>query len=200
MIPLPYQSTLYGSIYWIACLIWLVPEWNGAALQSAEHKREAANVQDRGSMYALIGLLWVGLFLNFALPNFTPWATITWHRTAVFFIGIACILLGVALRWYAIWSLGRYFTRDVAVSSDQQVVQSGPYHFIRHPAYSGTLLAMVGFGLGMTNWVSLAVIVIFNLIGHLYRVRVEERALSQTIGRPYVEYMKHTKRFVPFVF
>jgi len=110
------------------------------------------------------------------------------------------ILLGLALRWYAIWKLGRYFTRDVAVSSDQPVVQSGPYRFIRHPAYSGTLLTMVGIGLAMTNWASLIAIIVCTLIGHLYRVSVEEQALSKTIGQPYIEYMRHTKRFIPFVF
>ena len=50
------------------------------------------------------------------------------------------MMLGVVLRWFAIWKLGRYFTRDVAVSSDQEVVQSGPYRFIRHPAYSWNIL------------------------------------------------------------
>lgn len=55
------------------------------------------------------------------------------------------------MRLYAIRTLGRYFTRDVAVSAGQQVVQSGLYHLIRHPAYSGTFLTMLEVGLAMTN-------------------------------------------------
>ena len=115
-------------------------------------------------------------------------------------IGLLLILLGVALRWYSIWTLGRYFTRDVAVSAGQQIVQHGPYRAIRHPAYSGTFLTMLGVGLAVTNWASLLVLLTCVLAGHLYRVQVEERALIQAIGQPYIAYMQRTRRFIPFVF
>ena len=151
-------------------------------------------------MGILIGLQWVGLALNFLLAWLFQAAAISWHRTALFATGVTLILLGVALRWYAIWMLGHYFTRDVAVSADQQVVQTGPYRYIRHPAYSGTFLTMLGVGLAMTNWASLVALLMFVLIGHMYRVSVEEKALSRTIGQPYVEYMHGTKRFIPLLF
>jgi protein-S-isoprenylcysteine O-methyltransferase Ste14 len=80
------------------------------------------------------------------------------------------------------------------------VVQNGPYKFIRHPAYSGTLLTMLGIGLAMTNWASLVAILVCIFPSFFYRVLVEERALRTSLGQPYVEYMRHTKRFVPFVF
>jgi isoprenylcysteine carboxyl methyltransferase (ICMT) family protein YpbQ len=70
------------------------------------------------------------------------------------------MILGVILRWYAIHTLGGYFTRYVAIHPDQQVVQVGAYRYIRHPAYSGTLLTMLGLGLVMTNWASLVAILI----------------------------------------
>ena len=151
-------------------------------------------------MGVLIGLQWVGIALNFLLAGLVPAAAILWHPTALFAIGVSLILLGVALRWYAIWTLGRYFTRDVAVSADQRVVQNGPYRYIRHPAYSGTFLTMLGVGLAVTNWASLVALLIGVFSGHMYRVRVEEKALSQAIGQPYVEYMHRTKRFIPLVF
>ena len=115
-------------------------------------------------------------------------------------MGVILILLGVALRWYAIRALGRYFTRDVAVSADQLVVQDGPYRWIRHPAYSGTFVTMLGVGLALTNWVGLVTLLACVLTGYLYRVRVEEHALIQSIGQPYAEYMARTKRFIPHVF
>jgi len=52
----------------------------------------------------------------------------------------------------------------------------------------------------MTNWASLVAILFCNLFGHLYRLLVEEKALIQSIGAPYIEYMQHTRRFIPFVF
>ena len=151
-------------------------------------------------MIILIGLQWIGLFLNFLLGWFLPAAAIVWHRTTLFAFGIIFILLGVTLRWYAIWILGRYFTRDVAVSADQPVVQRGPYRFIRHPSYSGTLLTMLGVGLCLTNWASLTALLICVFAGHLYRVQVEEQALIQAIGQPYIEYMQHTRRFIPLIY
>ncbi|MCL4394660.1 MAG: isoprenylcysteine carboxylmethyltransferase family protein, partial [Chloroflexi bacterium] len=117
-----------------------------------------------------------------------------------FGIGEALMLVGVALRWYAIRVLGQYFTRDVAVRPDQPVVQSGPYRYIRHPAYRGTLLTMLGLGLTVTNWTSLVAIMVCTLLGYAYRVSVEEQALREKIGQPYVDYMRRTRRFIPFVF
>jgi protein-S-isoprenylcysteine O-methyltransferase Ste14 len=200
LLPLIYTNSEAARIFIAACMIWNVPEMIGMVRQIARVSRKAAAVQDRGSMGILIGLQWVGLALNFLLAWLFPSAAIPWQRTALFLLGIMCMLLGVALRWYAIWMLGRYFTRDVAVSRDQPVVQHGPYRVIRHPAYSGTFLTMLGVGLVVTNWASLASLLICVFLGHLYRVWVEEKALIQTIGQPYIEYMQHTRRFIPKVF
>lgn len=187
-------------IFLVACLIWIVPEMIGTIRQAAKVARKEASVQDRGSMGILIGLQWSGIALNFALGALFPAAAIPWQRTTLFLLGVILILLGVALRWYAIWTLGRYFTRDVAVSTDQKIVQNGPYRSIRHPAYSGTFLTMLGVGLVMANWASLIALLIFVLAGHMYRVHIEEKALIETIGHPYIEYMHRTKRFIPLIF
>jgi len=178
----------------------MVPEMIGTYPQMAKVSRKAVAVQDRGSMAILIGLQWVGLALNFALAWLFPAAAIPWQLMALFVTGVIFILLGVALRWYAIWTLGSFFTRDVAVSVDQQVVHHGPYRFIRHPAYSGTFLTMLGVGLATANWASLISLLICVFIGHFYRVSIEEKALIHTIGQPYIEYMRHTRRFIPLVF
>lgn len=196
MQPLLFTNTGYAIVFWIVYAIWLVPELVGTFIQRA---RGNAIVQDRGSQGLVIAAVVVGVSLNFSLPGLIPAATITWNRPLLFSIGIAFMLLGVALRWYAIWVLGAYFTRDVAVRPDQQVVQAGPYRFIRHPSYSGSLLTIVGLGLAMTNWASLAAITIIALAGYLYRVSVEEKVLRQGLGQPYEEYMRHTRRFIPFV-
>ena len=199
MRPLVYSNVIYSIIFGIALAIWYVPELIGATSQRAGR---GADVQDRGSYILLLVSLFVELGLSVSLPALAPFATITatpWVYV-VFWLGIVCMLLGVALRWYAIRTLGRFFTWDVAVRGDQTVVQTGPYRYIRHPAYSGTLLTTLGIGLALTNWLSLVAIVGCTLIGHLYRVRVEEAALRKTLGQPYADYMRRTKRFIPFVF
>jgi protein-S-isoprenylcysteine O-methyltransferase Ste14 len=200
VLPLIYTNSAATGVFIAACLVWLVPEGIGMTRQMAEVSRQAASIQDRSSLGILIGLQWAGLALNFAIGWWFTAAAIAWQRTVLFLLGALCILLGVALRWYAIRTLGQYFTRDVAMSGDQPVVQSGPYRYIRHPTYSGTFLTMLGVGLAMTNWASLISLLICVFLGHLYRVHVEENALIRTIGQPYIEYMQHTKRFIPLVF
>jgi protein-S-isoprenylcysteine O-methyltransferase Ste14 len=137
----------------------------------------------------------VGVVCALAVPA----ATITWHQPFVFTVGIACLLAGVALRWYAIFTLGAYFTRDLAVRDNQQVIHSGPYLIVRHPAYSGTMLTALGIALALTNWGSIAVIMLCAGVAHYRRARVEEQILVKALGKPYVEYMRHTRRFIPFV-
>jgi protein-S-isoprenylcysteine O-methyltransferase len=74
----------------------------------------------------------------------------------LFIAGICLMLLGVALRWYSVSVLGKYFTFDLAIHSGQVLVEVGPYRYIRHPSYSGALLSLLGFGLALGNWAGLA--------------------------------------------
>jgi protein-S-isoprenylcysteine O-methyltransferase len=200
MLPLIFTDHAAAAIFAAACLAWLVPEWLGGLGQLARGAPPAAQSADAGSLGVLIGLQWLGLALNFALAAFVPGAALTWMPRAVFAAGIALMLLGVALRVLAVWTLGRYFTRHVAVASDQPVVERGLYRHIRHPAYSGTLLTMLGLGLASGNAAGLAVLMAGTLAGHLYRVRVEEAALVRAIGAPYRAYQQRTWRFIPWVY
>jgi len=181
LFPLIYTNAPAAGIFLAACLVWNVPEWIGALKQRAKGSRKEASIQDHGSMGLLIGLQWVGIALSFLLAGLFPTAALTWQRTALFGSAVTLILLGVALRWYAIWILGRFFTRDVVVSADQTVVQHGPYRSIHHPAYSGTFLTMLGVGLALTNWASLVALLLCVLSGHLYRVHVEEQRSARPL-------------------
>jgi protein-S-isoprenylcysteine O-methyltransferase Ste14 len=205
VLPLVYTNPTAAAVFIAACLVWLAPEMIGMIPQMARVSRKSVFVQDHDSMAILIGLQWTGLALNFGLAWLWPAAAIAqgapeWQRTALFVLGVVFIILGVALRWYAIRTLGSFFTRDVAVSQDQPVVQSGPYRLIRHPAYSGTFLTMLGVGLALANWAGLIILLVCVFVGHFYRVRIEEKALVLTIGQPYIEYMRRTRRFIPLLF
>ena len=129
-----------------------------------------------------------------------PAAGMPGNLFALFGVGIVLMIAGIVLRWYAIRTLGRFFTFDVAVDQNHRVVDTGPYRYIRHPAYTGNLLTFVGLGLALGNWASLAVILILSLPGMAYRIRVEEDALATEIGQPYRDYMRRTRRLIPFLF
>jgi protein-S-isoprenylcysteine O-methyltransferase Ste14 len=146
----------------------------------------------------LIGFLVLSVWAGFIFARVVPQADITTGSSFVFGLGIVLALAGIALRWYAVMALGRFFTTRVMTTKDQTVVQAGPYRFVRHPAYSGALMTVLGVLLSLTNWLSLLCFVLA-LPGFAYRIRVEERALTDALGEPYRDYMRRTKRLVPFV-
>ncbi len=193
-------NTIYDLAYWAALCLWVLSEAVGAVRQRRKTRREDATGEDRGSYVLLLLALVCGQIAGAVLSKRVSLANIGAYRSAAQVPATLMLLAGIAFRWYAIHTLGRYFTNDVAVSADQPVIQTGPYRLIRHPAYSGTLLSAAGAGLGMNNWLSLVVAVAGCLLGLLYRIRIEERALARGIGEPYVAYMRRTKRLIPFVF
>lgn len=199
MRPLVFSVPAYTVAFAIAIAIWAIPERIGSFWWRSS-RDPSARRQDRGSLYVVIGSIVVGAGVGFSLAIAGRGAAIPWFRPQVTIAGIVLMVLGVALRWWAILILGRSFTLDVAVRPRQQVIQSGPYRLIRHPAYSGTLLTLLGVGLGLANWASVVALIVGGLIGLLYRVQVEERALMEALGQPYVDYMRHTKRLIPFLY
>jgi protein-S-isoprenylcysteine O-methyltransferase len=108
--------------------------------------------------------------------------------------------VGLVLRWWAIITLGRFFTVDVTIQKDHELVDRGPFRLVRHPSYTGVLLAFVGFALSLRNWAALVVILVPIFVAFVRRMNVEEEALSQALGSPYTEYMVRTKRLVPGIY
>jgi protein-S-isoprenylcysteine O-methyltransferase len=129
-----------------------------------------------------------------------PAAAMGSETGAVFWAGCVLFGLGLFLRWYAIVYLGRFFTVNVAIHSGHEIIDTGPYRHIRHPSYTGALLAFVGLALTLANGVSLAVIVVPILWAFGRRISIEETALASALGSPYTGYMRRTKRLVPFLY
>ena len=127
-----------------------------------------------------------------------PNATIT-GGVWTFSIGVLIGWFGLLLRWWAFVTLGRYFTVILKTSDDQPVIESGPYRLLRHPSYTGLLLALLGCGLIFQNWLSAAGSVSIVLAALVYRIRIEERALNLALGDRYSDFSAGRARLVPFV-
>ena len=128
-----------------------------------------------------------------------PGAAVTGGRWPLFVAGLALMCAGIAIRQWAVVTLGRFFTIDVRVQPGQTVVDSGPYHWVRHPSYTGLILTFLGFGLALVNWAALAVAFLVPTAGLVYRIHFEEHALLETLGEPYRRFAAGRRRLFPGV-
>ncbi|MCL2544152.1 MAG: isoprenylcysteine carboxylmethyltransferase family protein [Microbacteriaceae bacterium] len=117
----------------------------------------------------------------------------------LFVVGVVAGWLGLLLRWWCFLVLGRYFTTVIKADDRQTVVDRGPYRVLRHPSYSGLLLAFVGCGLMLANWCGLLVSSTVVLAALVYRIRIEEKALTAALGDAYREFASTRSRLVPFL-
>jgi protein-S-isoprenylcysteine O-methyltransferase len=154
--------------------------------------------RDRYSLLLLWGTISLSIWLSINCVVLCPKAALP-HPRGFYLAGLVLFVCGIALRWYSIWYLGRYFTVDVSIAAEQRVIDTGPYRLIRHPSYTGALLAFVGFGCCLGNWMSL-VLLLPVLAAFLWRIHVEENALREGLGENYRTYMQQTKRLVPFIY
>ena len=112
-------------------------------------------------------------------------------------VGLTLLIIGIGIRFSAIRSLGKYFTSNVVIKNDHHLVRHGPYKYVRHPSYTGALIAHLGLGLGFANWFSLAFSTIPFLVAAFYRMHVEDQALRHAFGDEYFNYASSTKRLIP---
>lgn len=197
MLPLVLTNHTAALILNGCYFIWLVPE----IIHTFSHSVDTNSwANDPYSGLAVKISLGTAVFLANWLVRVQTWATISWHPVLIFGLGIALMISGVAFRWYVIRVLGKYFSVQLAVQPGQTVMKDGPYRWIRHPSYTGSLITMLGLGMAFTNWLCLISVPLIALIGYIYRAKVEERMLVNALGDSYREYMKNTKRFIPFVY
>lgn len=177
----------------IVSAVWVASELVVAFLR---HSKSGEKRSDRGSLLLLWLVIGGGTFGASALR----WIARMPNPRLAIDIGIALILAGIAIRAVAIATLWRYFSVDVTIRNDQQIVQHGIYAHLRHPAYTGSLLAFIGLGVAFGSWLSLAIVSVFAVAGMSYRIAVEERALTDHFGDAYRLYASRTKRLIPGIY
>jgi protein-S-isoprenylcysteine O-methyltransferase Ste14 len=126
----------------------------------------------------------------FSHPIFTPPLALGW-------IGAALSVIGIGFAIWARVNLGRNWSPRPAAKEHHELVTTGPYAYVRHPIYTGIMLAALGtaltssiFGIGMLIFIS---------ITFALRMNKEEKIMLELFPEQYSEYQKHTKRLVPFV-
>jgi protein-S-isoprenylcysteine O-methyltransferase Ste14 len=184
---------IWKTLYWA----WILTEV--LVLVVTRTRRGGGEVQDRGSLIvlwtvifgAMFGGSWVGAVYQPAMFPAGHWLR---------YVCLGLLMVGLAIRWSAIYTLGRSFSANVAIHSTQKLNQSGLFRWMRHPSYTGMLLIFLAMGLNTRNWLGLAIIVLLPMAALLYRIHVEEAALTGAFGAAYVAYSQRTKRLIPGIY
>lgn len=170
-------------------LMWIFIEWN--------NKKNEGNKKnnDRGSYsFIVIGFCSI-IFLNpICRKNFSNILPILF-----FWIGSIFMITGVLLRAYSIYTLRKFFTLSVQVNSKQKIIQTGPYKYLRHPAYSGSIMSLVGTALCFRSLVGIIASLVVIIMIYRYRIIIEEKTLEDSFGMIYKEYERNTNRIIPFI-
>jgi protein-S-isoprenylcysteine O-methyltransferase len=137
-------------------------------------------------------IAWIPVIFNFGrLVILGGW--LTW-------MGVAIMISGIVFRQYTIAFLGKFFTATIQIQKDHELIQTGPYRYIRHPSYLGILILSMGLGIALANWISLILCILLPTIGLMQRIRFEEKELEQHFGKQYQDYIKNTWRVIPLIY
>ncbi len=184
-------------VVWVVVALWALGEVGLQLMQLLRSKR--TKTQEFGSYGAIAVTAAAGVVLASLIRRALP-ALDYPVRDAGWQIAIALLVaLGAGFRLWSIAMLGRYFRAVVHIQEDHHVVRSGPYRVLRHPSYTGLLVAVLGVSLLYGNWLSVLVFVALVIAGVLNRIRVEERVLLDGLGEDYAVYMRETNRLIPGV-
>ena len=156
--------------------------------------------------WAQIGLILLGLALFAAMAYFLwiPLGSLPGQTAFILSVlGLVVYLAGCAFMLWARRRLGKMWgistSRDVKLLDDHQIIQSGPYAFVRNPMYFGWWVAMLGLTMRYPVWMVL-LLFLFSVYAFTGRARREDAALAERFGEAWTEYKQHTKYLIPFIF
>ena len=115
-------------------------------------------------------------------------------------LGICLMLVGIVIRVSAVLTLRKAFTLNVQVTSRQRLITSGLYRKIRHPAYTGSILSLLGIALALRNLISVGIVLVCCLVCYQIRIAVEEVALEIRFKEEYILYKHNTYKLFPYIF
>jgi protein-S-isoprenylcysteine O-methyltransferase Ste14 len=179
------MSALKTSVLVVWVFFWLYWLISAAAAKEGSRSRR---IRPPGLLIVILGVVLLRIFGSRSL---------TVHNPILQVVGVILLLSGLGLAVWARVFLGRNWGMPMTQKNEPELVTSGPYHYIRHPIYSGILLAMLGTSLA-TNiyWlIAFGVMAVY----FIYSARVEERLLTASFPTTYPTYRTKTKMLIPFV-
>ena len=191
-----FETIIFKEIFQIAFVIYIIAEIFIFWFTSRQNRNNLEKRKgDRGSCLIIVSGSIAIILFNLACRK-NDWFIIP---KLAFWIGVIFIIAGIVLRLYSVLTLGKYFTVTVQVNSNQKVIQTGPYKYIRHPAYSGSILSLIGIALAFRSIIGIIGTLIIIAVIYGYRIKIEEKILENNLKIIYKKYKQHTKRIIPFI-
>lgn len=198
---MPIESTLKPSYLFFFLAFTELVLWRITRLDSGYEKK------DRGSLYVIFLVIIVSAHLAKLSAQHLPQLGISSllglnvaSMRTLYCVGLLVFVSGMALRWFSVFYLGRLYTFEVAIANDHRVISTGPYRYMRHPAYSFSLLSFFGLGICADNFLSLLLFTLPISWALLHRIKIEEAALTDALGRHYTDYALKTSRLIPYIY
>ena len=176
--------------------------WIAWVLYWAWSSRGAKRVRRRESLLSrathVVPLAFATLLL--AAPSLPGWLGGRYGAAGEYDEGLAIALVAAGLA-FSVWArvvLGGNWSASVTLKEGHEIIRSGPYRLIRHPIYTGLIVALAGSALACGEWRGPIAFVI--AVGALWRkLRVEERWLTAEFGVRYSDYRRQTRALIPFI-
>jgi len=160
--------------------------WVGAALGA---KRKSVSGEWGGLRvlrWSILAVTFILLLTSWLRPGPLGWRFVPQH--ALFrWLGVAMTIGGLLLCVWARLSLGTYWSDKVVLKVNHQLIQKGPYGRMRHPIYSGVLLAIAGTALAIGEWRGVVALLLLGT-NYLVKARREERILAAHFGEAFAKY------------
>jgi protein-S-isoprenylcysteine O-methyltransferase Ste14 len=181
--PVNLHLARYGM--WLAVLIYLT-----IAAKGVKQDTSGSVGQRLGIMFGMIAAVGLPFLPVFRFLNFTP-------GLVVGSIGLTICITGWVFFVWARQNLGRNWSGNVSIQEGQELITSGPYRYLRHPMYSGGLVACIGSAI-VVGGLFIFLLVILTPV-FVWRTSTEDTLMEQQFPREYTAYKKRTKALIPFV-
>ncbi|WEB45427.1 MULTISPECIES: isoprenylcysteine carboxylmethyltransferase family protein [Streptomyces] len=181
----------------LTCATWYGVEAAWMARRRGSGSRPLAS--ERRSTLVLLGMGVLGEAGAVALAWRRPTVPLVGDRTTAALVALPAVWAGLAVRWWAVRTLGTHFRATIDVRDDQPVIRTGPYRYVRHPSYTGGLLAVAGAATVLNDVPAWLVLTGSTLAALLYRIHTEDTILIHHLGPDYTDYAATTPRLIPRV-
>lgn len=181
-------------IWLIVCLLWISAEIR-LARRTRQNSQQILQSEQHSQRW-----LWLTLLSSIGVAlGFKQWALlpIPLDYLPRQLLAMPLFLAGLGLRLWAVRHLGAFFTTDVTIQQQHRLIQSGPYRWLRHPAYTGLWLALLAAGLAMGDVLAGLCLTLPSFWALSVRIRIEEQMLQQHFQQDFQAYCKTRWRLLP---